>query len=593
MRYQWQIGNSPIQEVTITGGKKALPEALIFAPNHIDTTIANLHKILVSKGMHIAYDLVDNRPVLRVGGFSKESDIIHLLQKNNLVSGNSKVEAITETKQPFDKFIGAALFYQIGNITGWIGDFLRKDTAGVTSNTAFIVGDSTILLFGRKTIAEKQTAIMQNFGEALQKNGISISASSPFAPHHTQDLSGVWNSVRRFMANKVVGIKAASEIVAGVKKAQAGFFNQGNFAKGMAGVMIAGGFAAGSLIPEKTPAELRDEYDVKTDAELKAKIKELPLGKRILTTIQRTPLLLAGGSSGLNNLFSIIGAIDEKNYYKQHNESRKRTEVCAKIEGGSYETNTFGFKKKHTINDDSPDPDKWTQRKKVHESGLACREDRRGLKRKHHLENGEGADHYQSVEILSEHHKQLKAMNDLVVEKDRLATGRFNFPIGRFWIFDIAQAFAFFIANILYASSPKGGNMADRNKLADVFFSAVASQIATAPNNQKDYLFSVASQYAGDTHDLGLTVREAQIIISKKLKEIQANPWLQYQLESSKTPLLTTAIAHQEESIEKISEKPQRPSYSKNLTKYKKPEAPISLIDRAAPTEASSFSSLT
>lgn len=535
MRYQWQIGTSPLQEIVFSGGKKAPSEALIFAPAETTDAIADMHRLFISKGMHVSYDIVENRPVLRVGGFAQETEVLTLLKENGLINGEAKTEAIKSEKQPFDKFMGAAFFYQLGNITGFIGDYLRKDKAGMTSNAAFITGDTTMLAFGRKTIEEKQIALMQGFGEILQQNGIGVEAGSPFAPAHTQNLPGGWNAFRRFMMPKVVGIKAASEVVAGLKKVQAGF-NQGNTAKSLAGGLIASGFAAGALIPEKTLPQLRDEYGVGSDEELKGKISQLPFFKRILVTIQRTPLILSGLFSGLNNVFSILGAVDENKYIKKNNESRKQTELNVRLseKGGTFVSSVFGVKEKSTtLDNNDKDPKNWTAGKiladatEKYETALA----------------DSSSTDKQKIEALDAKYKAEKNLSDLKEDKNRLAKGRHDFPTSKFWMFDLAQSLFFLVGNYFYANSPKGGSMVDRQKLSDRFFSAIATHIATAPQDQKDYLFAVACQYAGDTRDLGVTVREAQVIISDKIAQIEANPWLKHRLA---TPVLAKAETSQE-----------------------------------------------
>lgn len=586
MRYQWAVGQSPLQEIVVTGGKKSPVEALIYAPADA-AAVAGLDQLLASKGMAVSYDVVDNRAVLRVGGFGEEQALLDLLKQNNFIGGEAKTEAVESKRTPFNTFMGAAVFYQLGNLTGWFGNFLRKDSAGMESDTAFIIGDTSMLLFGRKSMEEKQIALMQGFGNALKKNGVTIEAGSAFAPHHTQDLPSVWNTVRRTMTNWVVGIKAASEVAAGYKKIHAGI-NQGNSAKVMAGSLIAGGFGAGALIPEKTLSELRDEYGAKNDDELKARISELPFFKRILVSIQRTPLLLSGTFSGLNNLFCIFGAIDEKQYIGKTGESRKQTELKAKLGDTStpsykkslFGLNLFGLKETEvTINDSGPDPKCWTAGKTLDHATA---------------EYAGNTNPTKEAKLLAAKHTAEKNILDLQTDQDRLKSGRFGTDPKKLWIFDLVQSIFFLVGNYFYANSPKGGNMFDRIKLSERFFAAAASQIATAPADQRDYLFAAACQYAGDTRDLGVTVREAQKIISDKLRQVEANPWLKASREAANTPPLIVEERADHPSVvnakgippelldmkEREDRVPEK-SFAANMQKQERPQAPVSLIDRA------------
>jgi hypothetical protein len=595
MRYQWQLSNSAIQEIIFSGGKKAPMEAVIFAPADANA-VAGLDKALAAKGMHVSYDVIDNRAALRVGGFTNEQDVLGLLKQNNLIGGEAKTEELATEKRPFDKFIGAAIFYQIGNVLGFIGNLLRKDRAGMMSDGFFITGDTTMLAFGRKSVEEKQIALMQGFGNVLKQNGIGVEAGSAFAPRHTQDLTGAWNSFRRFMADKVVGIKAASEVGAGLKKVQAGI-NQGNSAKSVAGALIASGFAAGALIPEKTLPELRDEYGAKDDDELKSKIAALPLGKRILTSIQRTPLILSGLFSGLNNIFSVLGAIDEKKYFEKKEketgvgESRKQTEIKAQLSTtgvGEYQKSVFGVKTVDVkLNDNDTNPKLWTASGKLAKANAA-------------YDTVDKSDVDATSKALAAKYAAEHNILDLQADQKRLESGRFGVAPQKLWIFDVAQSVAFFIGNILYANSPKGGNMFDRAMLSERFFAAVTTQIATAPADQKDYLFAAACQYAGDTRDLGVTVREAQKIIGDKLKQIEANPWLKHR-DDAPAPAIAATEAAPEKSpaigqaapSEERHEQPNTTSfvekhapnsahgYTADLTRKEHPTMPTSLMERA------------
>lgn len=592
MRYTWQVGTSPIQEIIISGGKNAPAEAIIFSPAEITDAVAGIDKLLTAKGLHVSYDIIDNRPALRVGGFKQDEEVLGTLRESTLIAGQPKTEELQAEKRPFDKFIGAAIFYQIGNVLGFIGNLLRKDKAGMTSDGAFITGDTTMLAFGRKSVEEKQIALMQGFSKMLQQNGIAIEKGSAFAPVHTQDLPGTWNGFRRFMFDKVVGIKAASEVVAGLKKVQAGI-NQGNSAKSVAGALIASGFAAGALIPEKTPADLRDEYEVENDDQLKAKIKQLPFFKRILVTIQRTPLILSGLFSGMNNVFSVLGAIDEKKYFAKNGESRKQTEIKARLSTsseGEFEKSVFGVKTVGVKLDDSQDNAKyWTADGAIKKAQEA-------------LKKADQADTAAYSKALDAVHKAEQEKLSLRMDQDRLKEGRFGFNPKNFWMFDVAQAVAFFIGNVLYANSPKGGNAFDRKALSERFFSAVATQIATTPEQDRDYVFAAACQYAGDTRELGVTVREAQAIIGAKVKELDANPWLKHRLTAPQhesiavqetvdhPDVVLTASATPPELLDmsQRDDKPLDTSHAANVVKQERPTTARTPMDHAL-TESSAL----
>lgn len=518
MRYTWSSAASPVQEIQFFTPKKARAEALIFAPLNGSGQALQLDALLAKNGFIVSYDIVENRPALRVSGFENEKQILDLLEKNKLVEGAPEKQEMQKGKESLPTLILSAAFYQMGNVTGLLGDFLRGDKAGMTSNALFVVGDSTMLAFGKKSMGEKQHAIFQGFGNILKQNGLAVEPGSAFAPEHIRDLPGTWNAVRRFMTDKVIVVKSLSEVGAGLKKAQAGFFNQGNPAKGIAGLLIAGGFGASALLPEKTPSQLRDDLDARDDADLKAKIAKLPLFRRILVSVQKKPLLLSGGFSFLNNIFSAWGAFDEKNYYASTGKqgansgmgrSRKEDEIEAKLNGGSYDSWRFG---------------------KIVSVKIKGEGAHKELENAQHLLDtitDTASDDY--LHARKTRDEAWKKKNDLEEDRHRLQNGSrgadFFIKPKHFWMFDLGQAMFFAVANFLYSISPKGGSLSDRKALADRFFAAVATEIAKAPEHKKEYLFAVACQYIGNTRDIDCTAREAQKILAEKVQLLNANPW--------------------------------------------------------------------
>ncbi len=511
MHYTWQNSASPIQEIRFSGGGKVKPEALIFAPLNGSTAAQNLDQVLAEKGLIVSYDIVENRPALRVSGFEAEGEVLKLLQENKMVEGDPQRREVKGEKESFDRLTASAVFYQLGNFTGLIGSIIRKDKDEITSNSAFIVGDSTMLAFGRKTTAEKQHNVMKGFGEILRQNGISVDPSSAFASEHIKDPPGLWNGIRRFMTDKVIAVKSVSEITAGIKKAQSGF-NQNNAYKKIAGAALVTGFSSGLMIPEKTNAQLRDELDATTPEDMSAKISRLPFWKRVLTSIQRTPLILSGGFAGLNNLSAFIGALDERKHSKDNpGRSRQIDKIYAELgknmDTGAavdpiYEYKIFGFSRRESA-----------------------------------IKKGEG----QALEDLEKAKiayaadpstKNLKTFGEKQERVDGLLASLDKAKMAKdknLWIFDLVQAVFFGVANTLYSISPKGGSLQDRQKLSERFFAAAATEIARAPAEKKEYLFAIACQYAGHTRELSVTSREAQEILAQKVQMLQANPWLNKQ----------------------------------------------------------------
>lgn len=556
MRYQWQNETSAIQEVRFFTAKKAAPEAVIFAsPRAHDPNLPNLDLLLAKQGMTVSYDIIENRPALRVGGFTNEQAILDVLQKHKLVEGTPQKSEMKGEKQGFDRLTGAAVFYMLGNVTGLIGSWFRKDRAEVFSNSAFIAGDSTMLLFGKKSGKEKQHQIMQGFGELLRKNGVTVEPSSLFAQEHIQNSPGLWNGIRRFMADKVILLKSISEITAGIKKFESGL-NQNNAYKKVAGAALTIGFTSGLAIPEKTPAQLRDEYNVSNNSELKDKLHKLPLGKRIFTTIQRWPLILSGSFAGLNNLSCIIGAISEYLYNKKTSllgapTTRQRDKISAElgldenknITKPEYTYTIFGWERKATLKKEQAIPAREKALEKLKEA-----------KEKFPPE---------SVEVRTatvELGQTEKRILDLEKEREDAIGGRFPKILQpkHFWLFDLVQGLFFLAANTLYGISPKGGSLSDRQKLSDRFFAAAASEIAKAPEEKKEYIFGIACQYAGSTRDLGVTSREAQGILAQKIQMLEANPWLRHR--NAMPALDKSAEIPQELLAQPVEERPDRPT---------------------------------
>lgn len=502
MRYTWPQTQQGIHEIRFSFDKKTAPEALIFASPSGLGAAANVDKLLTENGFAVSYDVVMGRPALRVHDFRHSADILSLLENNEITSGTPAITKTRQEKPPMNRFVGAAIFYELGNISGLLGGLLRKDKDERDSNLAFLIGDSFMLAFGRKTREEKQISIMQGFGSILKNNGIAVDDGSAFATQHTANLPGMWNSVRHWMHDKVILVKSVSEIAAGYKKFASGS-NQNNLYKQVSGAAVIAGYSSSLMIKEKNRSQLREEFGVDTNEEVQQRIKKLPLLKRAWIAIEQQPLFVSGGGAAIYNLAGIFGALDERKHHRQI--KKLETELGVAFEnttsdaikiGNTYTQSLFGIEIKRKI-DGKP--------------ALSELQDARTA---------------YSARRSTSNRATLVAAENRVNELKTKLVGAKDAKNKNLWVFDLAQSVFFAAANYLYGTASKNGDPEDQKKLTDRFFAAAASEIVKAPFEQQQYLLGIASQYAGTTRDFNLTAKESREILENKIQHLESNPWL-------------------------------------------------------------------
>lgn len=506
-----------ISETVITGdGQKAVREAVIFAPEDFagKPALAALDGYLVKKGMAVGYDAVEGRPVLRVTGFRHERDLIAVLEKGRFVAGEAQTRPTGEKLQTRTEWVKenslvlSAFFYTLGNIATMLSGWFRRDADELRTGAAFTVGDSTMLLFGKLNDREKYQEIMQDFGAILKENGHTLAPGSVFSPAATQEAPSNWAKARKFMHNKVIAVKSLSEITAGISFARAGL-NQNNPLKTGAGTAIATGFAIGLLTPEKNSSQIQEELGTQTAEETERKIAGMSLFKRLLYKLQQNPLGVPGTFSGINNLLTLAGAIDEKRWIEKTGMSRKLDEVNARLHGGPYKI--FGRKKPHEIS--------------VADSANARLDAARAALN--------GADGAARLDAKADYVKAKTDLESLERQREHLLKGRKIFGKEldgkHFWIFNVMQSLFFLAANTLYAKSSKsGGKSLRQDALKEQFLSAVAGEaLQTGEGFAREEIINLAAKYAGGRHGFNLTVKEARRLIDARLQLLQTNPWLQ------------------------------------------------------------------
>ncbi|GEM_PF-6652573 len=511
MKYQWNQPDSLIEEARFAPTKKGrAAEAVIILRQQEGIKQTTLDTALVDQGLSVSYDIIDGQSVLRVGNFKHEKEVLTALQKAEAVKGESRRSASGQEVEPSamqeiraNSLVLSAVFYQFGNIATALSGWFRRDNDELRSGLFFAIGDTSMLLFGKRSDKEKHDSVMHGFGEALKQNGIAPSFGSTFSAG-TNRPKGSWQGLRNFMHNKVIAIKSASEVAAGTSLAIAGH-KQSNTYKKAAGVLVGSGFALGATIPEKSSSEIREELGVATPAEAKESLANLSPWKRFSYKVQQMPLLISGFFAGLNNLSSIAGAFDERTHrWQKHTVENK---LGSKKDGLNGEAKMMN----KTITSDAG---KINELKKIDETAYS-----KVNRLSHELNTASASKTVGLTEELKEAQKELTALKG---EKDSVLKGRYNNTkmADKFWMFNLAQGLFFLVANALYGISSKSGRSNSEELLGKQFISAVASEILITPPQDRAEIINIASHYAGNIDELDYTSSEIRTMVEAKITEL-------------------------------------------------------------------------
>lgn len=536
MKYHWNSEQSIIKDVTFKGdGNKSVNEAIIFAPDnaaHIDT-IESLDKVLIDRGFNVSYDVIDNKPALRVTGFLHRHAVLDLLEGEKLTDGGAQK---TELEKESGSILGyirrnsitlAAIFYQLGNIATVLSGYVRRDDDELKTGIAFAVGDSSMLLFGKRNQKEKFHSVMRGYGEFLENNGFVVASDSVFSASARKEPLSNWGKIKEFMHDKVIAIKSISEMSAGAYFSRAGF-KQNNLYKGLAGIMVGSGFGLGLVIPEKTKSDLRRELYAQTDEQAKEKISQMPFLSRAKYWLQSHPLAISGTFSSTNNILTLVGANSErKNRYKLR-------EVRAKLgfedyrthpnDGGLQTTDGISYSSVEGIADSSEYTVQMPWGNKTVNVGKTAYMDRHE-KYQEWQTALQGNDPVAKLDAQKAYEAAQGAVTALETELSHLQTGRLGVDGKNFWKFNTAQGSLFLIANILYGSSSKGGGKSG-DELTNRFIAAAASDILRTPEETRMEVLNLAAQYAGNLKEIDFTPDEMRILIASRVEKLQQSPWM-------------------------------------------------------------------
>jgi hypothetical protein len=577
MRYSWNDPGSAITSLEVEDkAASGIAEAVVYLNPDLpedSTSVATIYNALSANGLTITYDVKENAPILRVTGHKNANKLLATLQENETVKGEASKEKLTNSGKKENWFESwkltiSAGFYQLGNLATYIGGWFRNDKDEMRTGLAFMVGDSTMLLFGKRNQEEKYQDIVKGFGEFLDKSGFGTSHTSIFNEITQPANVSNWQKLRNFMYDKVIAIKSVSEVIAGTSFAMAGF-KQGNIFKGAAGTIVGSGFGIGMLIPEKSPKDLREEFGVSSDEEVKQKISQMPLFKRMKYKIQTNPLIISGGAAGLNNALTLYGALDERSYFNKNKKSRKVNEIEAKLEGKSYKPSIFEaertaesavLKKVESSayydkiyldqtsitnhrNGSAPLNEEKLKalRTNVNERmrAINIKEGREDPTEGFLKENDPQLVDQLHDRILTEihhagedFHQKKQTVINLRDAKKKLEKGRtlqlgkkkITFNQSGFWKFNVAQSLFFGAANLIYASASKHGDQSKATALTNRFIAAVATQALIMEEAYRPEFINIASYYANKNSNINLTSDEVRAALNTKIKALTNHP---------------------------------------------------------------------
>lgn len=556
MRYQWQSDASLIQEVTFTGnGGKAIREAVIAVPAHAKASekLRNLDKLFIDNGMAVSYDIQDSQPVMRVSGFRHAKQLLILLKKEEIVSGNSTF--VKSNKKPPSMWRGirdnslvlSAVFYMLGNAATAVSGWFRNDMDELRSGLAFSVGDSFMLLFGKTSDKEKHQHVMHGFGEFLRKHGYTPDVGSNFAASAMKG-ANAYNSLKKTMKSLVIPIKSVSEIYAGYSFAKAGF-NQENGYKKIAGSALMTGFGLGLLIPEKSESQIRDILGVDTPEQAKKKYKTLSGTQRAKYAIMRQPLIISGGFAAINNLSTIFGAFDEKNHSR--NVRKIEAELGIDSKGNKLATKSSSYEMA-ILN--------YTKTKKVEKTAHAAYDELKAKIDDSQISESERAE---TMPKLLEAKAKVETLKK---EYETSTKGKLGVDGSKFWIFNLLQGGFFLIANSLYAMSSKSGS--GSQELTDRFISAVSTEIVKNPDPiSRVDLITLAAQYGSKLEEMDFTTAEMRKMIEERVEQLQDSPWVQKYNRSESEKLVAKIDPNEltpekQQKVKEILEAPEKPKAS-------------------------------
>ncbi len=514
MRYQWQSDASLIQEVTFTGnGQSTIREAVITIPAHAKDAdkLRNLDNLFIDNGYSVSYDIKDNQPIIRVGGFRQPKDVLTFLKQKEVVSGN--IQAIKTTKAApsmwrtirDNSLVLSAAFYMLGNTATALSGLFRNDMDELKAGVAFSVGDSFMLLFGKTSDKQKQEHVMQGFGEFLGQHGYTPDVGSNFSASAIKNKSH--NGFTKAMKSLVIPVKSVSEIFAGYSFAKAGF-NQENAYKKVAGTALMTGFSAGLLIPEKNNSQIRDIMGVDTPEQAKLAYKDLSIWQKVKYAVMSKPLILSGGFAAINNFATLFGAFDEK---KNARNLRKVEAELGVDKNGSRLSTANSSYEISILN--------YTKTKQVEKTAYAAHSE---LEQK---VNSASTPESQKEKLKPELLKAASNVKKLEAEYKNATKGRFGLDGSKFWIFNLVQGGLFLVANSLYGMSSKSGS--GNQELTDRFVSAASTEIVKQTDPAaRNNLITLAAQYASELEEMDFTNAEMRTMIEAHVEQLQASPWV-------------------------------------------------------------------
>ena len=545
MKYQWNQPDSFVEELRFFSAKNGqVQEAVILLRPQDGSQVKSIDAQMVDQGLSVNYDMVDERPALRITGFKKIQDVVSILQSSGAVKGESlksaggqEVEVSTWQRMRANSLVLSAVFYQLGNISTALSGWFRQDAHELRTGLLFGVGDTTMLLFGKRSDTEKHNSVMQGFGEALKQNGFSPAFGSSFADNSYGKVSG-WQKVRNFMHNKVIAVKSLSEISASSSFAIAGYQQKNNF-KTAAGVLGASGFGLGLLIPEKQSSEIRDELGVTTPAEAKEVLASKPLFTRLKYKIQQMPLLISGTMAGLNNLSSIAGAFDERKHrWQKHDIVNRLGKASDGLTGITAMMNK-------SITSDAGKSSKVRNRKETAWS--------KANRLSYEYNNASESNRALLSGDMKQAHNELKTLQ---TEQHSVLEGRFGkekLDPEKFWVLNLLQGGFFLVANFLYGISSKSGRSANEELLGKRFIASVATEVLMSPQDDRAEIINLAAEYAGGLQELDFTKAEISQQVSDKVKQLQKHPFIALKQEKTYAQVPNEALEKSPNFVDNLS----------------------------------------
>ena len=308
--YHWQAGPL-IRDVEFHAGADARAIAYLGAAEGTDpAALQILRHTLEQKGWATSADQRGGKPVLRLSGLAKSTDLLAALTEQQATTGAPE---ITAAEQPKPKntldaikqntLRSSGIFYSVGNALMIISGVLRtraKDTfqfGQLGSGLAFAAGDVALTIFGGKDDAREFNTLLTKLKAHLHENNIAIPQDAALNAETAAQHHGFVESINDFMHKNINTLKISAEILGGALYAKGGI-EDGILEKQIAGGVIVSGWLAALLIKEK-----------KSDPE---KLANASWAEKTWAHIQEKPLMLAGGAGLIHNGISALGAYNER-----------------------------------------------------------------------------------------------------------------------------------------------------------------------------------------------------------------------------------------------------------------------------------------